>query len=104
MHYLFDRTRTYKPFRQQLQLTIDNQGNISWQYEFFIYNPKSLSFWKPNDTMGVNTPEFRDQPYVTTPVCISGTVAKSGSLEFKDLKFGGIGYSLGNPNLYSEKT
>lgn len=98
VHFQLDRRQTYNPFRQLLLLHVDNQGKLSWEYEFDLYNPKNLSFWKPNDTMGVNTPEFRSQPYVETPVCIKGSVARNGNLEFNEITFGGVNYTYALPN------
>ena len=102
LYFKLDRSQTYNPFRQELEFHVDNNGNITWHYDCTVYTPESLYFHTPSDTMGVSSPEFQSDTYHRTPISISGTVSRSGNLEFSDLKFGGMHYTHGNPN-YSLK-
>lgn len=98
LEFCLDRTGTYAPFRQELQCFVDQNGGLQWKYAFTLYTPDSLYFWKPNDTMGVNTPEFRHGSWIWENLVLSGSVDRRNKLQFEDVHFGGMISNTGVPN------
>lgn len=95
--FMMDR-QTYRPFRQELHFLAGPNGEFDWKYAFTLFTPESLSFWTPNDTMGVNTPEFKHASWIWEPICLSGGLDNKGRLEVSDVHFGTTYSRTGVPN------